>query len=283
MKYVLLALSLFSFVVPVHAAEPVKRLLIAHRGLSGVVPENTILAIKMTVAHGGNAAEIDVHRTSDGVVVLMHDRNLKRTTGLDADVTKTDFQTVRSLDAGTWKGKAFAGERVPTLEEALVFMKRTGCTPIIELKQDDIEKDVVDLVAKTDLIDEAFVISFKIKHLQAVRKLEPRIKTAPIIFNQVKVEGDPAERAEEFAAHFMRQADLAETKYITANKRYFSVELVDILHAKGYYLWSGVGNSIPEIRRYLNKNRLHDGLTTDRIDLLAELLKEHDRKQVSAP
>ena len=57
----------------------------AHRGLSGIVPENTLLAIKMAIAYNADAVEMDIYRSSDSVLVLMHDKNLKRTAGIDVD------------------------------------------------------------------------------------------------------------------------------------------------------------------------------------------------------
>jgi glycerophosphoryl diester phosphodiesterase len=91
----------------------------AHRGSSAVAPENTLAALDAAWRAGADVAEIDVQLTRDGHVVLMHDRRVGRTTngsGLLRDHTLAD---VRRLDAGAWFDPRFAGERVPTLDEAL--------------------------------------------------------------------------------------------------------------------------------------------------------------------
>ena len=98
----------------------------AHRGAAHTHPENTLAAIEEAVRLGAHQIEIDVHLTSDGALVLLHDETLTRTTDVaerfpdreSYEVAAFTLAEVRSLDAGSWKGPAFAGERVPTLEEA---------------------------------------------------------------------------------------------------------------------------------------------------------------------
>lgn len=93
--------------------------IIAHRGDSGLAPENTWPAIERAIEIGVDMVEVDVRMTKDGVPVLLHFERLEHTTtgsGLLADHT---WEEIQRLDAGGWKGTEFAGERVPSLEDVL--------------------------------------------------------------------------------------------------------------------------------------------------------------------
>src|SRR5690606_15062412 len=90
----------------------------AHRGFSESYPENTMLAITKALEAGADRIETDLAVTRDDVIVLMHDRSLDRTTTGRGRVQSFTFEQVSQLDAGSWKGPQFAGERVPTLAEA---------------------------------------------------------------------------------------------------------------------------------------------------------------------
>ncbi len=94
-------------------------LVVAHRGDSGQIPENTRLAIESAIDIGADLVEVDVRLTKDGVPILIHYARLEHTTtgrGLVADHT---WEEIRRLDAGVWRGSEFAGEPVPSLEEVV--------------------------------------------------------------------------------------------------------------------------------------------------------------------
>ena len=100
----------------------------AHRGDVKHAPENTLPAFTEAVARGAAMIELDVHRTSDGHLVLMHDNTVDRTTNGTGTVSEMTFEALRGLDAGSWYGPEFEGLRVPTLEEALkVIPKEVRC------------------------------------------------------------------------------------------------------------------------------------------------------------
>ena len=94
---------------------------IAHRGLSSKAPENTLSAIQAAMDVDADRIEIDVQLTKDGEVVLMHDKNIRRTTGVDGYINKMTLNEVKSLDAGSWFSPNFQAEKVPTLREALIL------------------------------------------------------------------------------------------------------------------------------------------------------------------
>jgi glycerophosphoryl diester phosphodiesterase len=90
---------------------------IGHRGAAAVAPENTIASFRRAVELGPEAMELDVQRTKDGHLVVMHHDTVDRTTDGTGHVAELTFARIRRLDAGSWNGTAFAGERVPTLDE----------------------------------------------------------------------------------------------------------------------------------------------------------------------
>ncbi|MCW8128750.1 MAG: hypothetical protein KIS92_00060 [Planctomycetota bacterium] len=93
--------------------------IIAHRGDSANAPENTLCAFDAAIKRGADEIETDVRVTKDGVAVLLHDANLFRTTGKEAEVKDLTFEEVRQLDAANFSTEKFKNTRVPALDEAL--------------------------------------------------------------------------------------------------------------------------------------------------------------------
>src|SRR5438477_9822141 len=99
-------------------------LVIAHRGASGNAPENTMAAFKKAVALGANFIETDLQLSRDARLVAIHDATVNRTTNGQGTVHDMTLTELRRLDAGSWFGSEFAGERIPTLDEILAFSKK---------------------------------------------------------------------------------------------------------------------------------------------------------------
>ena len=107
-----------------------KVLRIGHRGAAGHAPENTLASIEKAIALGADLVELDVQRTRDGYLVIIHDKTVDRTTDGTGSVSRMTLATLRTLHAGD-------GQRVPTLEEALqVANGRVGLIP--EIKADKV-------------------------------------------------------------------------------------------------------------------------------------------------
>ncbi|MBR3873093.1 MAG: hypothetical protein IKJ26_02885 [Clostridia bacterium] len=95
----------------------------AHRGNSRYFPENTMAAYRSAVELKPDMIEMDVHMTSDGVLICMHDHMVDRTTDGEGLIREKTLAQMQALDAGSWKGEAFRGEKVPTFAEFLDFMR----------------------------------------------------------------------------------------------------------------------------------------------------------------
>ncbi len=96
--------------------------LCAHRGAMDTHPENTLASFKAAIDHGAHMIEFDVHLTSDHKLVIIHDPTVERTTNGHGKVSEMTLEQIKKLDAGSWKGAEFAGEKIPTLSEALSIM-----------------------------------------------------------------------------------------------------------------------------------------------------------------
>jgi len=115
---------------PLPGLEPV----IGHRGAAARAPENTLAGLCEAHALGAKWVEFDVMLTADGVPVLIHDETLERTTDGRGEVARHTAAEIRSLDAGAWFAPRFAGERVPTLAEAVDLLVRLGLSVNVEIK-----------------------------------------------------------------------------------------------------------------------------------------------------
>ena len=93
--------------------------IIAHRGASHDAPENTLAAIRLAWQQGADAVEVDVQLSKDGKLVVIHDDNTKRAGGFARKVGAQTLDELRRLDVGRWKGKRWAGEKIPTLAAVL--------------------------------------------------------------------------------------------------------------------------------------------------------------------
>jgi glycerophosphoryl diester phosphodiesterase len=153
---------------------------IGHRGAAFHAPENTLAGIRRAAALGVGMVEVDVKLTRDRVPVLMHDDMLDRTTDGSGPVAATDFATIRTLDAGRGFGAAFAGEKVPTLEEALALVLALGLAVNVELKPcpgRTVETAEIALGRAQAVWPAAapppFVSSFEIECLATARRVAP--------------------------------------------------------------------------------------------------------------
>lgn len=107
---------------------------IGHRGAAARAPENTLAGLRKAHALGARWVEFDVMLTRDGAPVLIHDETLNRTTTGRGRVPDHDLDQIRALDAGSWFRPAFAGERVPALEEAVELLLELGLNANVEIK-----------------------------------------------------------------------------------------------------------------------------------------------------
>ena len=158
---------------------------IAHRGFSGVAPENTIAAVRAAVKIGADMVEIDVTLSADDHVVVIHDETLDRTTSGTGEIFLLTLAELQKLDAGSWFDPDFAGEPIPTLEQ--VLDETTGRILLnIEIKSEAVHRGIVakvtSAIRKHGMIDQVVVSSFSPKALREMHSEAPEIRTA-VLYN----------------------------------------------------------------------------------------------------
>jgi glycerophosphoryl diester phosphodiesterase len=117
-----------------HPVDDLLPAVIGHRGSAASAPENTLASLRTAAEQGTKTVEFDAKLTGDGVVILMHDSLLDRTTNGHGPVATTTWAEIAKLDAGSWFGKAWRGIGVPTLEQALALLVELDIEANIEIK-----------------------------------------------------------------------------------------------------------------------------------------------------
>ncbi len=173
---VLIAALVGSFVVQSFDLED-SVVITAHRGGAVAAPENTLAAIEQAIADRSDWVEIDVQESRDGVVLVVHDSDLKKVAGNAVKIWEATADQLRQIDIGSYHSAEFSDQRIPTLEEVLRACKERVKVNI-ELKyyghDQALEAKVVQLVEQHDMQDEIVIMSLKQSGLDKIKKLRPR-------------------------------------------------------------------------------------------------------------
>ena len=220
----------------------------AHRGLSADAPENTLYAFSDAILVGADFIELDVQQTRDGVLVVMHDSNLKRTTGVNKDIWDVDYADIQNLDAGSWFDPAYANARIPTLEETLQFVDKRAKLNI-EIKptkhgSDTLEQDVAELITRYQYTDACYVTSFSYGSLKKVKEANPEIRTGYLM-----------------SVAYGQFYSLKYADAFSLNKVFVTSQVVNAAHQQGKQIFAWTVNGMSEVRSLCN---LHvDSIITD--------------------
>lgn len=218
-----------------HVEHSKKRLplIIAHRGDSANAPENTLAAFRRGVDVGADGVEFDVQLANDGVPVVAHDFDLKRTAGRSERVTEMTSKQLVLMDVGSWFNKkfpskafaAYARETVPTLEQVIKLNETTTGPIYIELKCDDsnykpLAAAVCEMIRDSPMLPRIIVKSFKLAAIPTVRNLLPEVQTAalfePSIMTILRKPKYIIAMAHEFGAHHISLHHSLATPKLTA-------------------------------------------------------------------
>lgn len=154
--------------------------IIAHRGYSSIAPENTLSAFQKAIEIGADYFELDIHKTKDGDIVVIHDASVDRTSsnntkGEIAKMTSSDLAAVRVGYEKKFK-KKFKNEKLPTLKEALTLAK--GKIKVcIEVKVYGVEKKVMQIINEVGVNDGVIIFSFYYPVIARIRQLDKNIPT----------------------------------------------------------------------------------------------------------
>ena len=246
---------------------------IAHRGGSLLAPEETLVAFENAKMVGADVIECDVHATSDGVVVCMHDDNVNRTTDGTGFVRAMTFEELRALDAGyqfTTDGGAtypYRGQGVVTATLDEVFEAHPTGPIALEIKQaqPSIADEVVRIVQSHNATDRVVIASFGDATIQEVRAADPTILTGMAVgemlaFNRLKDEDEATY--------------VPPTLVIEAPTTATTQDKVDRAHRLGIRFFVWTVNERAEMEQMLDLGV--DGIFTDDPALLAEVVQSRE-------
>jgi len=216
---------------------------IGHRGAKAYEPENTLRSFQRAIEYGVDAVELDVRKTKDNQLVVIHNVDVNKTTNGRGAVNELTLDEIKKLFTEK-------NEKVPTLEEVLTFVGNQ-VKILIELKETGYEETVLDLIRKKGLIDNVIIISFDENSLRKVRELNSEIATG-LIYVRHK---NPVQSALSLGAsyllslyHFTHSADVKKA------------------HENGLKLIVWTINKVEEVVEFKNKGV--DGIASDRPDIL---------------
>ncbi|MBO3089248.1 glycerophosphodiester phosphodiesterase [Cellulomonas dongxiuzhuiae] len=153
---------------------------VAHRGSSWVAPQNTLAAFESAARAGADAIELDVQLTADGHVVVIHDDTLDATTSGSGRLDGTTLAEVRALDAGSWFSPAYAGQRVPVLEEVVDLLLRHPSVDLLcEVKGEWTPEEAARVtrpLRDAGLASRVVVQSFSPRTVAALREADPGLR-----------------------------------------------------------------------------------------------------------
>lgn len=178
---------------------------VCHRGASLQAPENTLASLEKAIDLGAGVVEFDVRPSADGVLYVLHDETVDRTTDGCGRISEMASEEIDRLDAGSWFGPEFAGQKVPRLETFLDACRGRIAT-YVEIKEGD-PAEIRDMLAVRGMLSEAWTFSFD----QAIRA-EARAKVPDLRRMVLYIHVGSVERAVAQGAHILEfhEDNLAE-------------------------------------------------------------------------
>jgi glycerophosphoryl diester phosphodiesterase len=236
---------------------------IAHRGAGKLAPENTLAAFRLGAAHGYRAFECDVKLSADEVPFLMHDATLERTTDGLGTAGDQPWSQLSQRDAGSWHGRAFAGEPLPTLAAIAAFILRNGYQLNLEIKPtpgvEQLTGRVVGEQVRRLWAGQAvapLLSSFRPEALQGARDAAPELPRALLLDTL-------------WPGWFDMARDL-HCKAAVTHHRLMDRALIDQLHGNGLKALVYTVNDASDAQRLLALGI--DGIITDAVDQFSPAL-----------
>ena len=238
-------------------------LLFAHRGFSGIYPENSPLAFRMAAEKtNADGIESDVHISKDGQLVIFHDASVERTSNGTGFIRDLTYAQLLELDIGAWKSPEFAGQHIWTLGQLLDFCREARMLLNLELKNyevfyDGLEQRVIDEVCARGMQEQVFVSSFNHISMQRFKDLCPEIETG-LLYDKPLLDME----------HYLlpSNADNMHPRYMLLQ---YQPELMDLFHSRGMKVNTWTVNDEADMRDMIHRGV--DGIISNYPDLLCRV------------
>jgi glycerophosphoryl diester phosphodiesterase len=218
---------------------------IGHRGAKAYEPENTLRSFKKALEIGVDAVELDVRKTKDNQLVVIHDADVKRTTDGKGLVSELTLKEIKEFSAEQ-------GEKIPTLKEALDFLDKK-VKILIELKEAGVEEKMLAAVRENGLHKNVIIVSFIEEALRKVRELNKEVETG-LIYVKHK---NPIKAALDLKA-----------SYLLPLYRFTHTANVQKAHENGLKVIVWTVNKPEEVAEYAKKGV--DGIASDKPEILVQ-------------
>ena len=238
----------------------------AHRGGGTLAPENTLAALRCGLAHGYRAVEFDVMLSGDGVPVLMHDPEFGRTVPGRGRVADLTVAQLTALDVGSWFAPAFAGEPVPTLEQAARFCKENGIWMNVEIKPTP-EADAATGRAVAEAVRALYAVELASEERSAVPLLSSFSFDALAAARDAAPEIPRALLVKSVPADWLAKLRMLGAVALNVDHTRLTERRAKSVKQHGYGLFCYTVNSAGRARELLDWGV--DAFCTDRIDLIA--------------
>lgn len=241
------------------------KLKIAHRGVPSLAPENTMISFKRAIEFNIDVLEIDIHRTIDGELVVIHDPTTNRTSQEKGVINKLTYETLTKYDVGKWQGQAYIGEQIPLFQDVLKLIKDTHIKLLIEIKQPEnypnIESDIIAMIKQHDIsYNQIMIQSFNRNSIQKISTLLPDIELGVLIKKKNRFISKRAiKKIGEYA------------NYINPNYKIVTRKFVEAAHASQLKVLPYTINNKSTAQKMLAMGV--DGLISDYAHLLDEWMK----------
>lgn len=236
--------------------------MLGHRGAKGHAPENTLASFAKAVGLQANMTELDIHLSKDGGLIVMHDPRVDRTTNGTGLICELSLAEIKQLDAGSWFGSGFAGEKVPTLQEVMEFVKGKIALNI-EVKAGPegpypgIIASAIEHIRSNDMVDSVVVSSFHREYLLELRRKAPEINAALLYSKPFE---EPWKEAEDEGWDLHPHLSLVDE------------QLMQEAHSRGLLVRAWNPNEAERMRPLVALGV--DGIGTDYPEVLREVLRE---------
>ena len=238
-------------------------LLFAHRGFSGIYPENSPLAFRMAAEKtNADGIESDVHLSKDGQLVIFHDASVERTSNGTGFIRDLTYAQLLELDIGAWKSPEFAGQHIWTLGQLLDFCREARMLLNLELKNyevfyDGLEQRVIDEVCARGMQEQVFVSSFNHISMQRFKDLCPEIETG-LLYDKPLLDME----------HYLlpSNADNMHPRYMLLQ---YQPELMDLFHSRGMKVNTWTVNDEADMRDMIHRGV--DGIISNYPNMLCRV------------
>ena len=200
----------------------------AHRGASAYAPENSLESFALAIEMGAHGIELDIYETADGKLVIHHDNNIKRMSGVDAKISETDFSILRSYNFAGEGSPKYAFVKIPEFREVLELFKPTNMTINIEMKEGSTNyiRAIDALVREYDMEKQVIYSSFDHFKLKRIKEINPGAYTGALYCYNMACPWDYAVAAGFSALH-------PSYDQIYKFKNEFGIDYIAEAHARG--------------------------------------------------